>query len=378
MDLRKQSMLNSFNEQLPAYDALKQHLTNQIDDTRNANKLSILTAIDNSYNQASQNNTGAFNQTWKHPEQFNQPVNEVPNNLIASNAVPNYSPFEQQTISDSPIKISDNPAGYFAPFGVGGWQPDSDTKSGNTGYQFLNEKEMRENDIKRKQKQNEAELKSKFSVKLSYPKGVYYVGKLDPELDAYIRWRLKPNAVVVNMKTIHFQNTIEHPNNLFNGNNSSLKKGVIALLAKNAPSSLENFTIPDISTTIYEYIDSDDYISYRQLGVDLNGKLYLSKDKARWYFDANVLPNLKTEYSESIGYYNGRKDLPLLDKFDPNASNLRWWEELAFGLFRSFDRNGANFAIIAETYYNKKNKRYELIPGHMTLKGTIPTNLFNK
>ena len=49
---RKQGMLNVFHSQLPAYDALRENLHRQVDITRNANKLGILTAINNSYKQS--------------------------------------------------------------------------------------------------------------------------------------------------------------------------------------------------------------------------------------------------------------------------------------------------------------------------------------
>ena len=52
MDMRKQGMLNVFHSQLPAYDALRENLHRQVDITRNANKLGILTAINNSYKQS--------------------------------------------------------------------------------------------------------------------------------------------------------------------------------------------------------------------------------------------------------------------------------------------------------------------------------------
>ena len=49
------------------------------------------------------------------------------------------SPFEQPDVSDSPIRISENPSGYFSPLGIGGWQSNSDTLPGHSAYQMLHE-----------------------------------------------------------------------------------------------------------------------------------------------------------------------------------------------------------------------------------------------
>lgn len=266
----------------------------------------------------------------------------VPDNLIANSEVSDNKEINPNSITIEKISLANS----------------ADTKA-NTGFEFIEGQGYQVNKTELEKRYNTSTPNKK------YPKGVLYVGKLEA-LEGVSRWLNKNvDAVVVNMSTIHFNNSFnaqvlaDNPKYNFNK--------VLKEMASNNVYYKSNVEIADIEANIKVLPYINDYIAYRELGINTHGALTIDVKSNKWYYIGDVYPNGK------LGLFKGKKDLPILDKFDPNPSNRSQFEESTFYFFNWLESQGIgkSFYIISETKKDS-NGNVTIIPGHIEIHGKLP------